>query len=284
MKMQKTALLIVIGVFMVVGGIYFSFQGHTPERHMPGSQLMNISQQWDMPNELEEISGISFIDDDRLACVQDEKGVVYIYNLRSSKVEKTIDFGDPGDYEGITMVGTTCYVLRSDGVLFKIEDLDSDPKKTVEIETSLKREYNFEGLSYDKANDQLLLAIKDKASDDFKPIFAFNMKNNKLKQEPFLRIPFSSNVFDKLEEKKSEKLIRPSDLAISPKDGNVYILEGSNPKLMIMTPSGTPQKLYVLKEKQFAQPEGISFNSLGEIFISNEGHGGPGNIIKLSLD
>ncbi len=175
--MQKTALLIVVGVFMVIGGIYFSFRGHAPERHMPGSQLMKIAQQWDMPNELEEISGISFIDDNRLACVQDEKGVVYIYNLKSSKVEKTIEFGDSGDYEGITMVGTTCYVLRSDGVLFKIEDLDSSPKKTVKIETDLKREYNFEGLCYDKANNQLLLAIKDKAADDYKPVYAFDIKS-----------------------------------------------------------------------------------------------------------
>ncbi len=91
-------------------------------------------------------------------------------------------------------------------------------------------------------------------------------------------------MFDKLEEKQSEKLIRPSDLAINPKDGNVYIIEGSNPKLMSITQAGVPQKLYVLKEKQFAQPEGISFNSKGEIFISNEGHGAPGNIIKLSLE
>ena len=282
--MQKTALLIVVGVFMVIGGIYFSFRGHAPERHMPGSQLMKIAQQWDMPNELEEISGISFIDDNRLACVQDEKGVVYIYNLKTSKVEKTIEFGDSGDYEGITMVGTTCYVLRSDGVLFKIEDLDSSPKKTVKIETDLKREYNFEGLCYDKANNQLLLAIKDKASDDYKPVYAFDIKSEKLKQDPFLEIPFDSKVFDKLEEKQSEKLIRPSDLAINPKDGNVYIIEGSNPKLMSITQAGVPQKLYVLKEKQFAQPEGISFNSTGEVFISNEGHGAPGNIIKLSLE
>lgn len=283
MKMQRTVLLIIAGVFMVVGGIYVAFRGNAPERNMPGSQVMTIIEQWDMPDELEEISGISFIDDNRVACVQDEKGVVFIYNLKTSKVEKKIDFGDSGDYEGITMVGTTCYVLRSDGVLFKIEDLDSDPKETVKIETSLKSEYNFEGLCYDKKNDQLLLAIKDKASDDFKPVYAFDLNTNTLKKDPVFTIPFNSNVFDKLKEKRSNKLMRPSDLAINPKDGKVYITEGSNPKLLITSTNGTPEKLYVLKEKQFAQPEGVTFNSKGEIFISNEGHGGPGNIIKLTL-
>jgi hypothetical protein len=42
---------------------------------------------------LKEISGLSFYKDNQMACVNNEKGTVFIYNLSYSKVIETIDIG-----------------------------------------------------------------------------------------------------------------------------------------------------------------------------------------------
>ena len=58
----------------------------------------------EMPQNLKEISGLSFYKENQLACVNDEKGTVFIYDLASQKVIETIDIGKNGDYEGIEVV------------------------------------------------------------------------------------------------------------------------------------------------------------------------------------
>ncbi|MGB8704166.1 MAG: hypothetical protein WCD31_03980, partial [Gillisia sp.] len=76
----------------------------------------------------------------------------------------------------------------------------------------------------------------------------------------------------------------PSEIGINPANKNIYILEGQNPKLLILSPQGKSQKLYVMKEKQFAQAEGLTFGENNELYISNESNGAPANIMKVSLN
>ncbi|HBL79205.1 MAG TPA: hypothetical protein DDZ79_04300, partial [Aequorivita sp.] len=69
-----------------------------------------------MPIELNEISGIRWISDDKIAAVQDEEGIIFIYNLQTNLVEKKISFGKSGDYEAITTTDSTAYVMESSGL------------------------------------------------------------------------------------------------------------------------------------------------------------------------
>jgi len=282
--MKKIALLIIIGVFLIVGLIYFSFDGIAPTRSMPGSQLVEIQQKWNLPDILREVSGIALIDNDRIACIQDEDGIIFIYNLKTSKIEQQIEFGDSGDYEAIALVGSTAYVLRSDGSIFEVKDFLNQLAPAIKHKTSLKGKYDFEGLCYDEQNNRLLLTIKDMDEDEFKPIYAFDLSKKQLEPEPVFKINFNDPVFDILNEKKSHRMLRPTEIGIHPLTGNIYVLEAKNPKLLILDPTGKPLKLYVLKEEQFRQAEGMSFGKSGELYISNEGNQHPGNILQILLD
>lgn len=281
--MKKIAVLIILGVLFLVAVIYMSFDGIATFRALPGSQLVEIHQKWELPAILKEISGIAMMENDRIACIQDEEGIIFIYNLKTSKIEHRIEFGEPGDYEGIALVGPTAYILRSDGIIFEVEDFENKPAPANKYTIPIKGKYDFEGLCYDKQNNRLLLSIKDFDEDEFKPIYAFNLNTKQLEPDPVFKIDFNDPVFNVLELKRSHKMLRPTEIGIHPVTGNIYVLEAKNPKLLILNPSGKPLRLYVFKEEQFSQAEGMSFSKEGKLYISNEGNQQPGNILQILL-
>ncbi len=282
--MHKAALLIVFGVLSLVVLIYLSFDGSFSAKSPRGAQSIEIINQWDLPDILEEVSGIAYMPNGKMACVQDEDGIIFIYNLESVSLERKIEFASHGDYEGIALVGTTAYVLRSDGTLFEVINFENDHLKTIEYTLDFSENYNFEGLGYDQRKNRLLLGIKDETDDDFKSIYAFDLETKKIIDEPVYKIYFNHPVFEKLDMKPSNKMLQVSEITIHPDNGKIFILEAVNPKLLILDSLGIPEKLYVFKKKQFPQAEGLTFGPSGELFISNEGRGGSGNILSISIN
>ena len=248
---------------------------------------ITITKKWEMPNELTEISGLSYINDQRFACVQDERGVIFIYNTASSSVEKEISFGGVGDYEGLAVVGETIWVLRADGKLFEVNNINADKPSVEEYSTHLTNKQDSEGLCYDRKNNRLLIAIKgvDPVSDDYKGIYAFDLASKKMDQQPVFKINLLDEVFDNNGRGKKKKTpMNPSDITIHPVNGDLYITDGKDAKLLITGADGKIKRLYQLDTKDFAQPEGISFNAAGDLFIANEGTNQPGNILQIKID
>ena len=52
--------------------------------------------------------------------------------------------------------------------------------------------------------------------------------------------------------------------------------------LVECTPKGKLQKVYSLNYSHFQQPEGISFDINGDLYISNEAKGGKANILNFN--
>ena len=242
---------------------------------------VTMAQKWEMPAKLKEISGLAFIDEGRFACVQDEEGKIFIYNTASSAIEKEIPFGSTGDYEGIALAGTTAYIMRADGVIFEVSNYDTKPK-VAQYRTHLTEKHDVEGICYDAGNDRLLMSIKGKEpnTDAYKGIYAFNLKTKRSIQKPVLKIDLTHQIW---KEVKGKQKIEPSDLAIHPGSGDLYIIEGAKPKLLVMSTDGTKRSLHQLNETDFPQPEGITFSPSGEMFISSEGKNGAGVIAKVSV-
>lgn len=110
---NKIEIIIVASVLILAGTLTFAFK--TPSLNPRLAEKNHtIIKTWEMPMELNEISGIAWIGEGKIACVQDEDGIIFIYNLNENKVEKTVNFAKSDDYEGITVVDGTAYVLRSD--------------------------------------------------------------------------------------------------------------------------------------------------------------------------
>src|SRR5690554_5687560 len=76
---------------------------------------------YDLPIDLDEVSGIVWMNDTTIACIEDNKGTVFFYNLRKEQIQHTIDFKDKGDFEDLVKVGSVFYALQSNGTLYKVD-------------------------------------------------------------------------------------------------------------------------------------------------------------------
>ena len=61
------------------------------------------------------------------------------------------------------------------------------------------------------------------------------------------------------------------------------MLEGNNPKLVILDAGITIRTVHEGDKNSFAQPEGITFSQNGNLYISNESGDGAAHILKVSF-
>lgn len=267
--------------------------------------LNHPDKSWELPKKLVEISGLGYIDKQRLACVQDEKGNIYIFNLKSGEVEHKVDFGDDGDYEGIEIIGNDAWVLKSNGTLYQVSNyLKKLEPEVNKYTTSLSGKNDSEGLAYDPVDQNLLIACKghpfvdEKAGKEFKAIYTFNLETKLLEIKPFLLIAMDSIKFYKnyntmtqlgvellayFDHSKGDLSFQPSGIAIHPHTGNIYILGSVGNLLLVFSREGEMQAIIDLKSKIHAQPEGICFSPDGTLYISNEGEEDKGMILQFEL-
>lgn len=242
-----------------------------------------VSATWTLPNILKEISGLSLIDETRMACIQDEKGSLFIYDLKTSQVTDEIKFSGAGDFEGLALVGNAAYALRSDGVLFMIEDFKKKNAEARQFNLGFAKSQDMEGLCYDEKNNRLLLIGKgpDPAFNNKKGIYAFDLASQKAGKKAIIEIDLEDKAF---KEGKKKGVMQPSEIGLNPVTGEYYITDRVNRQLLILEPGGDVKKLVKLDKSLFPNPEGLAFSGTGEIYISNEAKASAATIVKLKAD
>src|SRR5690606_25987587 len=89
------AFIIIASVLILVSFLWFAFQNPSLNPRLE-KENYTIIRKWEMPKELDEISGIAWVGENQIACVQDEDGIIFIYDLTTNAVEKTINFAKAG--------------------------------------------------------------------------------------------------------------------------------------------------------------------------------------------
>lgn len=225
-----------------------------------------------LPAKLNEISGLTYLSDNTLGCVQDEKANVYIINSNTGEIESQFDFGSNADFEGLIYCKNHFYVLRSDGELFKIKNEEVVKKYNFKHSNS----FDFEGICFDSNNNRLLVACKengDKDKRNFIYVYGFSLKKNKYLKEPVFKI----------KKDKIHKNFKSSGIAIHP-NGNVFIISSFSKTLLELSPVGEVVNKTQLNSYIFHQPEGITFDSKGDLYISNEKHKTYPTLLKYAYE
>jgi hypothetical protein len=253
-----------------------------------------------LPKVLNEISGISGADASSIACIQDENGFLFIYDMIKEQINKQLSFYHNGDYEGIALADKTAYILRSDGMLFEVTNFDSGNGKTVSYSTGIPANDN-EGLCYDRSANRLLIAPKSKVDNksgnkDQRFIYAFDLKSKKLIVNPVF--VFDVSIIKKFAKENNIKLpkggdkkgdknestveFRPSAIGIHPITNRLYLISGMEKMLFVFDMKGNIEFMEKLDSDLFLQPEGITFLKNGDMLISNEGQNKKPTILRFN--
>lgn len=252
------------------------------------------NEKFKLSKNLKEISGLTCYKDKWLGAVQDEKGAIYLIDMNTGDTEDVIEFSADGDYEGIACVKDIFYTLRADGVLFQIKNWKGKQKKvqTKVIDTNLGERNDTEGLCFDPIKNRLLIACKASAvigenENSFRAVYTYDLKKHKFDVEPTFKLSrktFKKYVKENLEEnpsyipylkeiKKARKnmLLEPSAIAIHPVTNQIYLLSAVGNSLVVLDRNFNIKHLKRLDPNHFEQPEGLTFNSRGDLFIASEG-------------
>jgi hypothetical protein len=253
-----------------------SFQVNIPkDTSLPDSSkdVVKITRSWELPSTLKKVSGIDYLEAGKMACIQDETGTIYIYNLESKSIEKEIPFGPPGDYEGIAIVNENAYVGCADGRILEILNFRSDKPIVKEYGTHLTIKQSVGGLCYDKKNKRLLIAVKggEDGNKFYKSVYSFDLVKKTVPLKPAIKINLKDPVFNNLQTKKLQMVFQPSDIGIHPVTRDFYLIDGVRSLLLVTDESGIIKSLNILNKTLFVQPEGVTFSPSGELYIANKG-------------
>jgi uncharacterized protein YjiK len=231
---------------------------------------------FELPEILREISGMTLVSDSEFFVIQDELGAVFKYDLQLEKITDMIRFGKDGDYEDIAIAKNQVYILRSDGTIFSFDymNFNGKVKQTIAPTNST----NIEGLFFDPAKKQLLMASKSEpisGSDNIRVVY--EMPGNEL-QKTKVNLEINIDEINKKLLKKYPEIVsenydfqfNPSAIAVHPKTGETYILSASN-RLLAIYEKGILIDIFPLPSEIFYKPEGLAFAENGDLYISSEG-------------
>lgn len=252
-----------------------------------------------LPDTLREVSGLTIIDEASFACIQDENGVLFIYDLLNKKVKGQYIFNIDGDYEGITRVNKTMYVLRSDGTLFEISDYTSGDFRLTSYVTGIPANNN-EGLCYDADSNRLLIACKGKTGKgrefkDKRVIYGFDLRTKRLSTNPVYdfdlqairQFAADAKISLPTKIKKSGQVAEPvikfrtSAIGIHPLTKKLFLLSASDHLLFIFGKSEALEHIEQLDPVMFNKAEGITFFENGDMLITNEGQNKKPTLLKF---
>ena len=233
-----------------------------------------------LPTVLNEISGLYYYPkDSSLFAIEDEEG--YLYKIFPNHPKNILrwKFAGHGDFEDLTLVDNTFYMLRSDGSIFRVNIAGKDSITTVKFKYPGDND-EYETLYYEDRLKMLVMICKNCEDDKKKSLGTYGFDPVK---DSFSANPFKIDARDvaRMIGEKSIHL-KASAAAIHPLTGQLWILCSVNKLLVIANRDGTIIDVYPLSPQKYKQPEGIAFAPDGTLYISNESHNdGAANILTI---
>lgn len=243
------------------------------------------SASYTMPPELKEISGITFLQGqpNTIYAIQDEKGLLFKYDLTAKKITSESPFAGKGDYEEITAADDFFYVLKSNGDIHSIPAGTKIDVKSTFINKKLVPKGEYESMAFSPSSNKLFLLCKvcevDKKNKTVSGyILSIGNEGKLTLDRPFSLSIHAISTLDK----NIKKTFKPSGMAWRQSSNEWYILSSIDLAIVVTDANFKPKNVIPLDRKDFPQPEGIAFDSQEKIYISSEaGNKSRGMIIKF---
>jgi uncharacterized protein YjiK len=225
--------------------------------------------QWLMPPQLREISGLALTSRGTVFAHDDNSGRVSEIDPKTGVVLKGFSLmgNQKEDFEAITIAGNDIYLMSSDGKLFRFrEGADGQQVSFQMFNTKLKKDCEFESLTYESDSTRLVMACKrllDKQARQDLVIYRLPLPLN-LSTISMIRIPLEEVVGS-----NKWKNFRASDITIDPITRNYVLIASHEKGLVVMTPDGTVLRSEPLPGDH-RQPEGVAITRDSLLLVSDE--------------
>ena len=232
---------------------------------------------WVLPSELAEISGLTEMSDGLLLAHADERARVAAIDPRKGLLQRrfTLGAGVRGDFEGITMVGDTAFLVTSNGVIYRfLAGADGEQVRFETQDTNLGKECEFEGITWEASTSSLILACKTVFVEEFENhLLLYKVSRADARALPVpIAIPL-----DRVIANKEWKTLHPSDITIDPNTGNYVVIASQERAIVEVTPAGVLVRSESLPERH-RQPEGVVITRDGLLVIGDEARQGSASI------
>lgn len=247
----------------------------------PEGYHLNQPEKFTLGNALNEISGITFFknNDDSIFAIQDEDAKIYFFKPGDNNYAYS-KFGKNGDYEDVTILNNNVVVLRSNGslFLFPVDEIGKEKIENVHEYNNILPAGEYEGLC---ADDGSLFALCKNCQEDKDEkevtVYTLNLfSGDSLSVTNSFKIDISKIQPD---HKKERIKFHPSCIAKNPATHEWFIISSVNKLLLVLDEQWNVKAYYPLDPSLFKQPEGLTFNARGDMYISNEGGQGAANIL-----
>lgn len=229
---------------------------------------MNISgydyprmKKFELEHPLKEISGIAYHASLKsFIAINDEMGVVYVLDTQTFRITNKYSFGEEGDYEEIQVHESTIYVLRSDGTIYKM-NFDG----TIETLAYAGPKAEYESFYIDSLSNTIVLVPKHSktgAKEKQTVTYTINSSDGKYAEKKEHILSWN--------DLKSTTLLHPSAVSVHPVSKDIYVLASIEKKLIVLNADWKLLAEYELDRDYFQQPEGITFDPQGNLYITNE--------------
>jgi len=239
-----------------------------------------------IPDELKEISGITFTPDDRLFAHGDEDGDIFQLNPQTAQIIKRFSLGSmlviSGDFEDIAYVNDRFFMVESNGKLYEFKEGNSGRFVNYKTyKTFLKSSNDVEGLCYDSETNSLLLLCKGSPGEGFrrqKAVYSFSLSSMTLDEKPRFLIDLKS-----IKKNTIENEFSPSGIAKHPASGTFFLIAAVGNSIIELNKDGEIINQKDLPEKIHKQAEGIAFMKDGTLYISNEGKDKTARLVRYNM-
>ncbi len=232
--------------------------------------------QWKLPKRLREISGLAATSDNRLFGHDDEKAIIYEMDYEAGNLVKAFSMGQrpaQADFEGIAIAGDRFYLVTSWGRLYEVYEGEDDERMLYNTyDTGAGRKCEIEGLTYEPADNTLLLLCKNPRVEELVglvSIFKWSLDDRLVVEDPAIAIRLESFI-----DAIGEEEFQPSAIDRNPATGNYFVVAARQAAIAEITPQGEVLSIRGFPKGSHKQAEGLAILSDNRVIISDEGGGG----------
>ena len=242
----------------------------------------NSIQQLPMGNA--PLTHLSMIDSVNYVCIQSQTGNVVLYNIDSNRVSSPLNFGLLKPFRDVIVVDSSLFLFDDDMSVYR-SHAPFDSMSTVKLVDG-NTDFKSGGICLHAITHRLFI-IKDVPLNDTenskRAVYTYNLNKTQFIEEPLFT--FDVEDLDAFAEKNNVKIgffkqdefgdtihglsFIPTAIAVHPKTNEIYILSSVDKTIAVFNQFGELVNMAVLTDRAFSNPSGMTFNALGDLFISN---------------